>query len=303
MTPRTKMIVVCDPINPFGTVQTRDELLALAELARDRGIIILNNITHNTHRTDPAAIQIPLATLHGPATPMDHVISVSGVSKGYGMPAVRVGFMAGHPELIRGAFLTKMEVTKIHINYPGQYAALAALRDEEYVMESTATLRRNLAHLSETVANTLGVEMPVRPAYGFCTMIDVAGTGVTAQEITVGLLNHRVAVIPGDGLGEVKCADYVRLNYSHPDLACFEQFRVALPRAIAEARDGRYAAAIDAFFARAGTARGRIVRERLAARRPTVPNTARPSGHPAGGTELGDRATSGRVVNSIDEGE
>jgi hypothetical protein len=67
-------------------------------------------------------------------------------------------------------------------------------------------------------------------------------------------------------LGEVKCADYIRLNYSHPDIACFEQFRLALPLAIAEAQEGRYRAAVDAFFARAGTARGRIIRDRLSAR-------------------------------------
>jgi aspartate/methionine/tyrosine aminotransferase len=198
---------------------------------------------------------------------MDHVISVSGISKGYGMPALRVGFMAGHPDLIRGAFLTKMEITKIHINYPGQYAALAAMRDHDYLLRSTQLIRRNFAHLSETIARTPEVTLPVRPDYGFCTMLDVSATGVTAQEITVGLLNHRIAVIPGDGLGDVKCADYIRLNYSHPDLACFEQFRIALPRAIAEAQEGRYAEAVDAFFTRRGTERGRTIRERIAARR------------------------------------
>ena len=61
---RTKMIVVCDPINPFGTVQTRDELLAIADIARRRNIVIFNNVTHNTHQTDPTATQIPMASLH-----------------------------------------------------------------------------------------------------------------------------------------------------------------------------------------------------------------------------------------------
>ena len=112
---------------------------------------------------------------------MDHVVSVSGMSKGYGMPAIRVGFMAGHPALLRGAFLTKMEITKIHINYPGQYAALAAMRDPEYITTSTEIIRRNYAHIEETVARTPGVLIPVKPAYGFCMMIDVSGAGVTAQ--------------------------------------------------------------------------------------------------------------------------
>jgi aspartate/methionine/tyrosine aminotransferase len=197
---------------------------------------------------------------------MSHVMSVSGVSKGYGMPALRVGFMAGHPELIRGAFLAKMELTKIHINYPGQYATIAAMKDEPYLERSTEIIRRNFAHLKETVAMTPGVKFPVEPSFGFCTVIDVAGTGVTAQEITVGLLKHKIAAIPGDGLGDVKCADYLRLNYSSPDLACFETFRKALPLAIKEAQEGRYVAAVDAFFAKADTARGNGIRARLAPR-------------------------------------
>ncbi len=265
---RTKMIVVCDPINPFGTVQTRDELLEIAELARNNGLVILNNVTHNTHQTNPNAVQIPMASLHSRETPMDHVISVSGTSKGYGMPALRVGFMAGHPALLRGAFLTKMEITKIHINYPGQFAALAAMHDKEYVQTSTDIIRRNLAHLKETVSKTPGVVMPVEPDYGFCTMIDVSKTGVTAQEVTVGLLNHKVAVIPGDGLGEVGASDYIRLNYSWPRLDCFEAFREGLPKAIAESQEGRYAAAVKAFFEKAGTARGRRIVDLITHRKP-----------------------------------
>jgi aspartate/methionine/tyrosine aminotransferase len=266
LTERTKMIVVCDPINPFGTVQTRDELLEIAEITRERGIVIFNNVTHNTHQTDPDAVQIPMASLHGPGCDMGHVVSVSGVSKGYGMPALRVGFMCGHPDMIRGAFLVKMELTKIHITYPGQFATLAAMKDHDYLTRSTEIIRGNFAHLRETVDRTPGVTIPVDAAYGFCTIIDVSGTGVTAQEITVGLLNHKIAVIPGDGLGDVKCADYIRLNYSSPDIECFEQFREALPLAIAEAQEGRYAAAVDAFFARVGTERGARIRTRLAER-------------------------------------
>jgi aspartate/methionine/tyrosine aminotransferase len=270
ITPRTKMIVVCDPINPFGTVQTRQELLALADIARRRNIVIFNNITHNTHQTDPAATQIPMASLHSADTPMDHVVSVSGMSKGYGMPAIRVGFMAGHPALLRGAFLTKMEITKIHINYPGQYASLAAMRDTAYVAASTETIRRNYAHIEKTVARTDGVSIPVKPAYGFCMMIDVSGAGVTAQEVTVGLLKERIAAIPADGLGNVKAADYLRLNYSHPDIACFERFRDALPKAIAEAQAGLYAEPGLDFFARAGTARGQAIIDTIRARQPVL---------------------------------
>lgn len=263
ITPKTKMIVVCDPVNPFGTVQTKEELLAIAELARKNDIVILNNITHNTHHTDPNFVQIPMASLHSEATPMDHVISVSGTSKGYGMPGLRVGFLAGHPALIRGAFLIKMEMTKIHINYPGQFAALTAMQDKEYLEKSTEIIRRNYAHIEETVNMTEGVTIPVKPAYGFCMMIDITGAGVTAQEVTVGLLKGKISVTPGDGLGQDGATTYIRLNYSHPDIKCFETFRTALPAAIKEAKSGVYKDGVIAFYESIGSERGKAIIELL----------------------------------------
>ena len=43
------------PVNPFGTVQTRDELEALLRLSAERGIVLLADTTHSAHRVDPAA--------------------------------------------------------------------------------------------------------------------------------------------------------------------------------------------------------------------------------------------------------
>jgi hypothetical protein len=68
----------------------------------------------------------------------------------------------------------------------------------------------------------------------------------------------------------VKPADYLRLNYSHPDIACFERFREALPKAIAEARTGRYAEAVIAFFERVGTARGQAIIDTIRSRQPAL---------------------------------
>lgn len=259
VTDKTKMIVVCDPVNPFGTVQTKEELLEIAKIARDNDILILNNITHNTHHTDKNVVQIPMASLDSDETPMDHVISTSGTSKGYGMAANRVGFLAGHPAVLRGAFLTKMEITKIHINYPGQFGALAAMKDTDYVEKSTEIVRRNLEHIEETVSQIDGIEMPVKPAYGFCMMLDVSGTGVTAQELTVGLLNHGITVTPGDGLGDVGATDYIRLNYSHPEIDAFEVFREALPKAIEEAKTGQYKQGVIDFYKGVGSDRGKEI--------------------------------------------
>ncbi len=68
----------------------------------------------------------------------------------------------------------------------------------------------------------------------------------------------------------MKAADYLRLNYSHPDIACCERFREALPKAIAEAQAGLYADAVIRFFERSGTERGRAIIDKIRARQPLV---------------------------------
>ncbi|MCL4244426.1 MAG: hypothetical protein KJ002_04745, partial [Candidatus Dadabacteria bacterium] len=148
-------------------------------------------------------------------------------------------------------------------NLVAQYGALAALEDRAYVKRSQEIIRRNFALIKEIVAGTEGVSIPVEPRYGFSMVIDVSGTGVTAQELTVSLFKRRIAVYPGDGLGDVGAERFVRLNISRPDLRAFNKLREALPEAIAEARNGAYRDAIIDFFSRRKTARAKTILERI----------------------------------------
>lgn len=261
ITNRTKMLVLCDPLNPFGTVNTKDELIAISEICRRNNILIFNNITHGTHRTNPDAEHVPLASLHGEID-TDHVVSVTGVSKGYALAGLRIGFLAGHPDVIRGEALLRMEVTKMHINPLSQFGALAALRDKEYVETSTGYIRRNLDIIKAGIENCPGVSIPVDPDYGFCMMLDVSQTGVTAQELTVALFKLGFGVIPGDACGDVGATSYLRLNYSQKNPAGPKNLVDALPDAIRDAQRGNYADGVISFFRQANTARGqRIIQE------------------------------------------
>lgn len=270
---RTKMVVLCDPLNPFGTVQTKDELIAISELCRRNGILIFNNITHGTHRTDPDAEHIPLTSLHEEID-VDHVISTTGVSKGYALAGTRIGFLAGHPDLLKAPAALKMEITKIHNNLIGQYGALAALHDESYVETSTAIIRRNLQLVRQAVAQTDGVRLPVEPQYGFCLCLDVAECGVTAQEVTVALFKMGFCAIPGDALGEVGATRYLRINYSHADASRIERFAEALPAAIRDAQVNDYGDGVIAFYRQVGTGRGQRIINEIEERRARVRRSA-----------------------------
>jgi aspartate/methionine/tyrosine aminotransferase len=181
ITPRTKAIIVCDPLNPFGTVQSKEELLALIEMTRARGIVIINDITHGTHRVNPESLHIPMISLHG-ETNTDNVVSTFSVSHGYGMAGVRIGFLAGHPDVMRACLVTKVALTRINTNLIAQHGALAAIKDDAYVAESESVIRRNYGLIKKIAAGSPGVTIPVEPAYGFSMVIEVSGAGTTAQE-------------------------------------------------------------------------------------------------------------------------
>ena len=259
---KTKIIIVCDPVNPFGTIQTKQELLELIEVARDNDIIIINDITHNAHRIDPHCEHFPMSSLRKDVT-TDNVVSVYSVSHGYGMAAVRIGFLAGHPDMMKACLTTKISMTRLNTNLIAQYGALAALKDSDYIAASEKIIRKNYHFIKNIVACTDGIEIPVEPSYGFSMVIDVSGTGVTAQELVVSLFKRKIAVYPGDGLGDKGATDYIRLNFSHSDDRALQRFENSIGEAIKEARTGIYTEDIIRFFEEKQNERARWISRKL----------------------------------------
>jgi hypothetical protein len=90
----------------------------------------------------------------------------------------------------------------------------------------------------------------------------VSASGASAQELMVALFARRVAVYPGDGLGERGAAHVVRLNLSNPEPRVMEHVRAVLPDAVTEAASGRWREPVAALLGGKGTDRA----VRLAAR-------------------------------------
>jgi aspartate/methionine/tyrosine aminotransferase len=195
-----------------------------------------------------------------------HVVTTYGMSHGYGMAAARIGFLAGDPSLMRACLAAKIALVRLNTNLIAQYGALAAIEQgDPYLHAAEATARANLAQIRETVRLTPGFRIPVEPQYGFSMVIDVSSAGISAQELCVALFKRKVAIYPGDGLGDVGATEFIRVNFSQPGPRAFERFREALPDSIAEAKSGIYREAVIAFFAATDTDRGRMIIEKLKA--------------------------------------
>jgi aspartate/methionine/tyrosine aminotransferase len=264
ITPRTKMIIVCDPINPFGTVQTREELKEIAALGAKNNIIVVNNITHCFHRLSPKFKHYPMNSLSGVDT--RNVIGVAGVSHGFGLAGLRIGFLGAHPSLLSPILAVKSVLTRINTNILMQYAALEALSDKGYLRHCGMLLEKNLSRIEDIVNGIPSLRFVIKPEYGFFACIDTSKVRASSQELTVALLKRRCAVYPSDGLGDTLATSYLRINFSTPHKKHFSWLKKALPEAIAEAEAGKYKKAVIDFFRSVGTKRAQTIIKEISRR-------------------------------------
>jgi aspartate/methionine/tyrosine aminotransferase len=251
ITPRTRAIVLVDPINPYGTVQTEDELAALARLADEHDLLLVHDVTHASLVIDP---DVPFRTL--PALQLtENAVATFSVSHCFGMAGARIGFLAGPSRLMRSCLRLKAALTRLNTSLIAQHGALAALEDEHYIAHAQGIVRANLAHLRTTLAGGDGIELAIAPVRGLACALDTSAAGVSAQELMVALFARRVATYPGDGMGATGAATTLRLNLSRPDPWAMEHLRAVLPEAIAEAASGRWREPVAALLESKGTPR------------------------------------------------
>lgn len=130
LTERTRMVLLCSPSNPTGSVYTREELQGLVEvLARHPQVAVLSDEIYE--HIDYSGAFTSLASFPEIA---DRVVVVNGVSKAYAMTGWRIGFMAG-PESVAKAVTKLQGQTTSGISTIAQRAAYAAYSGPQECVE------------------------------------------------------------------------------------------------------------------------------------------------------------------------
>jgi aspartate/methionine/tyrosine aminotransferase len=117
LTPRTKAIIVNSPANPTGALHPRETLRALAELARERNILLMSDEVYSVFCYDGNFIS--------PAEFNEDVLVFDGFSKAYGMTGWRLGFCHGPQKLIE-EMIKLQQFTFVCAPSVVQFAGLAA---------------------------------------------------------------------------------------------------------------------------------------------------------------------------------
>jgi aminotransferase len=218
-TPNAKLLVLSYPNNPTGAIMTREDYLPIAKFVSEHDLIVLSDeiyseLTYDGSHTSFASL--PLMR--------NRTLLVNGFSKSYAMTGWRVGYVAGHSDLIQA--MTRIhQYTMLCASITAQVAALEALRSADQAMRDMVGTYDRRRRMMVHGFRKMGLSC-FEPLGAFYTFPDVSATGLTSEEFAEQLLHEeKVAVVPGTAFGP-SGEGHIRCSYAYST----EQIQEALNR-------------------------------------------------------------------------
>jgi len=148
------LVIVCNPQNPTGRVNTRDELAEVADVIERRGAFAFVDEVHSPIRYDGRA-HVPYASVSDAAA--NHSLTVTSAGKGWGIPGLKCGVSLVTSPTARAAFAPIAADLAFGPSTPGLIATAAAFRDARAWV---ANVVHYLAGNRQTLADLVGDHLP-----------------------------------------------------------------------------------------------------------------------------------------------
>jgi aspartate aminotransferase len=216
-TPRSRLLMLNSPSNPTGSVYTRPELEALADVILQTDVAVLSDeiyeklVYGSARATCFATLRPGLA---------ERTITVSGVSKSYAMTGWRIGWAVGPPHVIKAMGNVQSQETSSPCSV-SQYAALTALEGDQECVEK---MRREFEARRDLVCRRIcamsGLRCPVAEGafYAFFDVSATFGRTLGGRQVTdsasfcqAALESAHVNLVPGSAFG---AEGFVRLSFA-----------------------------------------------------------------------------------------
>lgn len=214
----TRVIVLNTPHNPTGYVLTREELETILGLARERQILVFADEVYKDLEYEQEAKLPPICDLY------ENAVSLGVMSKAYGLPGLRIGWIATQNRQLYEEMAAFKDYTTICNSAPGELLALIALRNREYLLErNMGIIKDNLALLDAFFARYPHLFTWNRPKAG-----PIAFPGLKVNrplaEVAEDLIRKKgVMVVPGNMYGFYD--SYFRVGYGRKNLGeCLRRF-------------------------------------------------------------------------------
>lgn len=219
ITPKTRMLILCSPSNPTGSVYSKDELAALAEVIKRHDDLfvladeIYEHINYVGHHESIA--QFPGMK--------ERAIIVNGVSKAYAMTGWRIGYIAAPEWIVKGCNKLQGQYTSGPCSVSQKAAEFAYNASQECVEEMRRAFERRRDLIVSLAKDIPGLEVN-RPEGAFylfpkCSSFYGKTDGTTtignSTDLAMYLLEKgHVATVGGDAFGDPEC---FRMSYATSD--------------------------------------------------------------------------------------
>ena len=228
ITPKTRLIILCSPSNPTGSVYSKEELKGLADVIKrhDDLFVLADEIYEHINYIGKHE---SIAQFEGMK---ERSIIVNGVSKAYAMTGWRIGYIAAPEWIVKGCNKLQGQYTSGPCSVSQKAAEFAYTQSQECVeqMRQAFERRRNLiVQLAKDIPG-LEVNVPEGAFYLFpkCSSFYGKSNGDTvinnSSDLALYLLEKgHVATVGGDAFGDPEC---FRMSYATSD----ENIREAMRR-------------------------------------------------------------------------
>ena len=219
ITPKTRLIILCSPSNPTGSVYSKDELKGLADVIKSHEDLfvladeIYEHINYVGHHES-------IAQFEGMK---ERSIIVNGVSKAYAMTGWRIGYIAAPEWIVKGCNKLQGQYTSGPCSVSQKAAELAYTASQDCVEEMRQAFERRRNLIDELAKSIPGLEVnvPEGAFYLFpkCSSFFGKSDGVTtvnnSTDFALYLLEKaHVATVGGDAFGDPDC---FRMSYATSD--------------------------------------------------------------------------------------
>lgn len=228
ITPKTRMLILCSPSNPTGSVYSKEELEQLADvIKRHEDVFVLADEIYE--HINYVGRHESIAQFPGMK---ERTILVNGVSKAYAMTGWRIGYIAAPEWIVRGCNKLQGQYTSGPCSVSQRAALAAYVMEQDCVEEMRRAFQRRRDLIVRLAKEIDGFEVnaPQGAFYLFpkCSSYFGKSDGRhvinTATDLAMYLLETgRVATVGGDAFGDSEC---IRMSYATSD----ENIREALGR-------------------------------------------------------------------------
>ncbi len=207
--PDTRLVYVNQPHNPTGTLMDRVMFERVAQVASGHGLVLFSDEVYRELEHDPAD-RLPAA-----CDLDERAVSLGSISKSYGLPGLRLGWIVARDAATREAVMRLKDYTTICSSAPSEVLTALALRNRHVLLErNLAIVEQNVPLLDDFFARHADTFEWVRPTASPIGFPRVGGIA-DVDDMCARLAELGVLLLPGSVYDE---PSHVRVGFGRADM-------------------------------------------------------------------------------------